>query len=73
MLRLEGEKANQDLDMAYSEKEKELKRTAHDLDNSRNKNDRLLEDNSRLYMEVEKFKQHTGVLTEQNQKVNYYC
>ncbi len=48
----------------------QLNRCAYDLDNATAKSDRLMEDNSKLFAEVDRLKNHTMLLTEQNQRVN---
>lgn len=47
----------------------QLNRCAFDLDSSNVKIDRLLDDNSKLFAEVDRLKSHTLLLTEQNQRV----
>jgi len=68
-LRMDGDKQNQEHEFNLREKEKEIKRLVQDLELMRNKNDKFLEDNTRLYSENEKCKSHIGVTTEQNNRV----
>lgn len=47
----------------------QLNRCAYDLENFNVKNERLMEDNSKLFAEIDRLKNHTMILTEQNQRV----
>ncbi len=52
------------------EKTNELNNRTYDLENSNIKNDKLLEDNNKLFTEIEKLKNHIMAITEQNQNVS---
>lgn len=51
------------------EKEKEVHRLVIDVEGLRLKNDKLIEDNTKLFTEVEKLKNHLIVLSEQNSRL----
>lgn len=52
------------------DKERELKSYIDELNHQRYTNDKLIEDNEKLFNELEKLKNHILLLTEQNSKVN---
>ncbi len=70
--RMEVERNNQQLDQMLKERTSDLNRTKLDLDHSNIKNDKLLEDNNKLFSEIERLKSHVMVITEQNQSVLFY-
>lgn len=64
------EKINQDLDRSIREKERDLKALLDELNHHRITNDKLMEDNEKLFNELEKLKHHIFILSDQNQKVD---
>lgn len=50
----------------------DLNRTKLDLDHANVKNDKLMEDNNKLFAEIERLKSHVLVITEQNQAVTIF-
>ena len=66
---MECERSNQQLDQILKERTNDLNRTKLELDNSNLKNDKLMEDNNKLFSEIERLKSHVMVITEQNQGV----
>lgn len=67
--RMELEKMNQDLEKNLNIKERELKSYIDELNHQRFTNDKLIEDNEKLFNELEKLKNHILILTDQNSKV----
>lgn len=67
---MECERSNQQLDQMLKERTNDLNRTKLELDNSNLKNDKLMEDNNKLFSEIERLKSHVMVITEQNQGVS---
>lgn len=67
--RIDCERNIQDLEGRLKDKFKENNHLTSELDSQRLRNDRLTEDNTRLYNEGERQKQHISVLTEQNARV----
>ena len=70
--RMDCERNIQQLDAILKERLNDLHRLKFDLDNSSVKNDKLLEDNNKLFNEIERLKTHIMVITEQNQSVNLF-
>ena len=68
--RIESQKQGDNLEGLLNERTDQLNRCSYDLDNSNMKNERLLEDNTKLFSEIERLKNHIIVLTEQNQRVS---
>ncbi len=64
------ERNNQQLEQRLNERTNELNRTKIDLDHSNVKNEKLMEDNGRLFNEIERLKSHVLIITEQNQNVS---
>ena len=52
-----------------NERNNQLARCNYDLENSNLRNQNLLEDNTNIFSEFEKMKNHVAILTEQNQKL----
>jgi len=69
---MDGEKQIQDNEFDIREKEKEIKRLLMELDSQKSKNEKLLEDNIRLYSDNDKCKNHINTTTDQNSRVNKY-
>ena len=59
-----------DMEKDLTEKEREYRRLFNDYEQSRMRNDRLVEDNSKLFGELEKMKAHILVIAEQNQRLS---
>jgi hypothetical protein len=51
------------------DKERELKSLLDEINHLRITNDKLIEDNEKLFNELERLKNHILILTDQNQKV----
>ena len=68
-VRIELEKLNQALERNIRDKERDLKGLIDELNHHRITNDKLIEDNEKLFNELEKLKNHILILTDQNQKV----
>lgn len=68
--RVEGEKNGEKLESILKERTNEIKRLSAELDNARINVEKLNGEKARLIGEVERYKNHIMVLTEQNQKVN---
>jgi len=69
---MECQKQVDRLNATLNERTDSLNRCAFDLDNAMTKNDKLLDDNSKLFSEIDRLKNHIILLTEQNQKVIVY-
>ena len=69
--RLESEKNNEKLEILLKERNNEVKRLNLENDNARITNEKLNADKARLLADVERYKNHIVVLTEQNQKVSF--
>jgi len=63
------EKKNQQLENMLKDKSSELNKRIYELENSNIKVEKLLEDNKKLFNEIEKLKNHINVLTDQNYSV----
>jgi len=66
---MDCERNNQQLDQMLKDRNGELSRTKMELEHSGVKNDKLMEDNNKLFGEIERLKSHVMVITEQNQSV----
>ncbi len=66
---MDGEKVIQNNEFTIREKDKEIKRLNLELNTMRNKNDKLIDDNSRLYLDNDQGKNHINLTTEQNNRV----
>ena len=67
--RIESEKNCEKLESIVKDRTLEIKRLGNELDNSRLINDKLSTEKARLLGEIERYKNHIIVLTDQNQKV----
>ena len=67
--RLDAERQGQELERVVKDRENEIRRLNEELDYSRVNNEKLVEDNEKLFCEIEKLKNHIILLTEQNQKL----
>ncbi len=67
---MDCERNNQHLDQMLKEKINELNNRTYELENSNIKIAKLLEDNNKLFNEIEKLKNHIMAITEQNQNVS---
>ena len=63
------EKKNQQLENMLKDKSSELNKRIYELENSNIKVEKMLEDNKKLFNEIEKLKNHINVLTDQNYSV----
>lgn len=68
-LRIEREKAYEDVERVIREKDKEVKKCLNDLDMLTDQKEKLYDDNSKMYSEIDRLKNHIYMLTEQNQRV----
>jgi chromosome segregation ATPase len=68
-LRLEREKLYEDVEGVMKDKEREIKKLLNELDNYTVQKEKLYEDNTKMYNEIDKLKNHIYVLTEQYQNV----
>jgi chromosome segregation ATPase len=66
----ECEKNIEKLESIVKERTNEIKRLSIELDNARISNEKLSSDKARLLGEIERYKSHIIVLTDQNQKVS---
>ena len=69
-IRNEGERNIVNLERVLRDRDNEIKRYLEEIGNCKGNIDNLEEDNTKLFTELEKMKNHILVLTEQNQK---YC
>jgi len=68
--RVDSEKQNQELNYIIKERENEIRRLLEEFDSSKINNDKLLDDNQKLFAEIEKLKSHILLVTEQNSKLS---
>ena len=71
-IRVDSEKNVEKLENILKERNLELKRLSSELDAARMNIDKLNNEKARLIGEIERYKSHIMVLTEQNQKVIYF-
>jgi len=71
-LRIESEKNGEKLEMIIKERTNEIKRLSNDLDGSRIMIEKLNSEKGRLLGEIERYKSHIVILTEQNQRVIFF-
>jgi chromosome segregation ATPase len=67
--RLDSERQVQELERILKDRDSDIRRYNEELDFSRVNNEKLVEDNEKLFSEIEKLKNHIILLTEQNQKL----
>jgi len=67
--RMDAERQNQEYERILKDRENDIRRYNEELDFSRVNNEKLVEDNEKLFSEIEKLKNHIILLTEQNQKL----
>ena len=66
---VEVQKRSEGLDKVLNERNEQLARFKYELENSRMKQNSLLEDNKYISNDMNNLKDHIRLLTEQNQKV----
>ena len=71
-LRIEKEKSFEDLEKHNKEKDRNIKQCLVDLDSLQEEKDKLLEDNTKMFNELDRLKNHIFVITEQNQRVLFF-
>jgi predicted nucleotidyltransferase component of viral defense system len=69
--RLDSERQVQELERILKDRDSDIRRYNEELDFSRVNNEKLVEDNEKLFSEIEKLKNHIILLTEQNQKLRH--
>ena len=68
-IRLDRDEKNENLEKIIKEKDKEIKKIIDDLDFLYQQKDKLYEDNSRMFNELDRLKKHIYIITDQNQQV----
>lgn len=71
-IRLEKDKENENMEKIIIEKDKEIKKIVNDLEFLHQQKDKLYEDNSRMFNELDRLKKHIYIITDQNQQVIFY-
>lgn len=70
-VRNDRERDIENLNKILKDKEKEIQKYLNDLDFIQNEKNKLYEDNTRMFNEIDRLKKHIFILTDQNQQVNF--
>jgi chromosome segregation ATPase len=68
--RMDREKDGDILNNLLKEKEREIKKYLDELDFIQSEKDKLYDDNTKMFNELDRLKKHIYIITEQNQQVN---
>lgn len=70
--RMDREKDGDILNNLLKEKEREVKKYLDELDYIQSEKDKLYDDNTKMFNEIDRLKKHIYIITEQNQQVNFF-
>lgn len=69
-VRNDREREIENINKILKDKDKEIQNFINDIDFIKNEKNKLYEDNTRMFNEIDKLKKHIFTLTDQNQQVN---